>query len=318
MTNGYIMKLNKTLKLIIKILVSAFFIGLLIIKVNWSESWQYLQRIEIWQIVIYLAVIFLSLFISAKKWQELCLFKGLHNSFLNFFKLYLTGAFINNFVPSTIGGDIFRAYQIGKGGKRYREATATVVMDRFTGLLALMIMSPFLYLFNFSRISGIYFIGLADAIILGTLVALIVFWKTKKSAWMRKILNYLPDKAKDFLGELSSFGSDWKIFGRAMIYSFLFNLIGVGLANLILFWSLGININLLDYFSVIFLISIVASIPAGVGLKEWAYIAFFAPLGISIPGAVMVAILNRFLQGLVNVAALPVYLKSGASKDIVT
>ncbi|PIU81026.1 MAG: hypothetical protein COS71_00325 [Candidatus Moranbacteria bacterium CG06_land_8_20_14_3_00_40_12] len=95
-----------------------------------------------------------------------------------------------------------------------------------------------------------------------------------------------------------------------MIYSFLFNLIGVGLANLILFWSLGINIDLLDYFSVIFLISIVASIPAGVGLKEWAYIAYFAPLGISILGAVMVAILNRFLQGLVNLAALPIYLKS--------
>jgi len=95
-----------------------------------------------------------------------------------------------------------------------------------------------------------------------------------------------------------------------MVYSFLFNLIGVGLANLILFWSLGININLWDYFSVIFLISIVASIPAGVGLKEWAYIAYFAPLGISIPGAVMVAILNRFLHGLVNLVALPIYLRS--------
>jgi len=127
---------------------------------------------------------------------------------------------------------------------------------------------------------------------------------------MRKILSFLPDKIINFLEELADFGSDLKIFGRAMIYSFLFNLIGVGLANLILFWSLGINIDLLDYFSVIFLISIVASIPAGVGLKEWAYIAYFAPLGISILGAVMVAILNRFLQGLVNLAALPIYLKS--------
>jgi len=127
---------------------------------------------------------------------------------------------------------------------------------------------------------------------------------------MRKILSFLPDKIINFLEELADFGSDLKIFGRAMIYSFLFNLIGVGLANLILFWSLGINIDLLDYFSVIFLISIVASIPAGVGLKEWAYIAYFAPLGISILGAVMVAILNCFLQGLVNLAALPIYLKS--------
>ncbi len=301
---------EKLLKFTAKFLVSVFFIGLLIIKVNWSESWQYLQRIETWQIIAYLVVIFLSLFISTKKWQELCLFKGLHDSFLNFFKLFLTGSFINNFVPSTIGGDIFRAYQIGKKEKKYSAATATVVMDRFTGLLALMLMSPFFFLLNFSRVSGVYLIGLSNLIILGSLVMLIIFWKTQKTAWVRKFLNYLPEKITDFFHELSEFGSDWKVFSRAMAYSFLFNLIGIGLANLILFWSLGININVLDYFSAIFLISIVASIPAGVGLKEWAYIAYFAPLGISIPGAVMVAILNRFLHGLVNLVALPIYLKT--------
>lgn len=306
---------KKVLKFILKLLISAFFIGLLIIKVNWNESWQYLQKIEAWQVVIYISVIFLGMFISAKKWQELCLFKGLHDSFFNFFKLYLTGAFINNFVPSTIGGDIFRAYQIGKKEKRYTESTVAVVMDRFTGLLALMIMSPIFFLINFSKVSGIYLIGLANLIILGVLLALIIFWKTKKTAWMRKLLNYLPNKVINFLEELSGFGSNWKIFSRAMVYSFLFNLIGVGLANLVLFWSLGININLLDYFSVIFIISIVSSIPAGVGLKEWAYIAFFAPLGISIPGAVMVAILNRFLQGLVNLVALPIYMKSKVQKS---
>lgn len=301
---------KKILKFTAKLLVSVFFIGLLIIKVDWQESWQYLQKIEAWQIGVYLLVIFAGLFISAKKWQELCLFKGLRDSFLNFFKLYLTGAFINNFVPSTIGGDIFRAYQIGKKEKRYTESTAAVVMDRFTGLLALMLMSPVFFLINFSQVSGIYLIGLANWIILGALVALVIFWKTRKTTGMKKLIGYFPQKAADFLRELTSFGSDWKVFVRAMVYSFLFNLIGVGLANLVLFWSLGININLLDYFSVIFIISIVSSIPAGVGLKEWAYIAFFAPLGISIPGAVMVAILNRFLQGLVNLVALPIYWKS--------
>jgi hypothetical protein len=281
----------------------------LIVKVDWRESWQYLQKIEVWQIGVYLAVIFLSLFISAKKWQELCHCKGLHDSFLNFFKLFLTGSFINNFVPSTIGGDIFRAYQIGKKEKKYSEASVTVVMDRFTGLLALMIMSPIFFLFNFSKIYGIYLIELSNIIILGSLLLLIIFWKTSKTARVRKLLEYLPIKITNFLKELSVFGSDWKVFVRAMTYSFLFNLIGVGLANLILFWSLGINISLIDYFSVIFLISIVASIPAGVGLKEWAYIAYFAPLGISIPGAVIVAILNRFLHLLVNLAALPIYLE---------
>ncbi|MFA5776856.1 MAG: lysylphosphatidylglycerol synthase transmembrane domain-containing protein [Parcubacteria group bacterium] len=300
---------NKTIKLILKILLSAVFIGFLIVKVDWGESWQYLRKIEIWQVIAYLAVIFLGLFISTRKWQKLCLHKGLKDSFLNFFKLYLTGAFINNFVPSTIGGDIFRAYQIGKKEKKYSEASSTVVADRFTGLLALMLMSPIFFILNFQKASGIYFITVANLIILGLLIGLTIFFKTRKTAFAKKILGYLPDKAVNFLRELSSFGKNKKIFFESLAYSFLFNLIGVGLANLVLFWSLGININIWDYFSVIFLISIVSSIPAGVGLKEWAYAAFFVPLGINISAVVMVAILNRFLQGLANITAFPIYLK---------
>lgn len=305
---------NKIFKFIIKALISLGFISYIVYKVNWIESWQYLKRIEVWQIVIYLAVIFLSLFISAKKWQELCLFKGLKNSFFNFFKLYLTGSFINNFVPSTIGGDIFRAYQIGKEEKKYKEATSTVVMDRFTGLLALMVMSPIFFLLNFQKTSNVYVLVLSNSIILGTLLGIFILLKLRRAGFIKKITGYFPEKVLGFLRELNDFGSEWKIFLRAMIYSFLFNLIGVGLANLILFWSLGININILDYFSVIFIISIVSSIPAGIGLKEWAYIAFFAPLGINISAVVMVAILNRFLQALVNITAFPVYLKGRTKK----
>lgn len=300
---------SKTIKLILKILLSAFFIGLLLVKINWGESWQYLRRIEAWQIVVYLAVIFLSLFISAKKWRELCFYKGISDSFLSFFKLYLTGAFINNFVPSTIGGDIFRAYQIGKKEKKYSQATSTVVMDRFTGLLSLMVMSPVFFLINFQRTSKIHVLIISNLIIVGMLVGIIVFLKTKNTKPVKKIFGYFPEKIKKFLRELVGFGDDGKVISRAMVYSFLFNLIGVGIANWILFWSLGVNINILDYFSAIFMISIVSSIPAGVGLKEWCYIAFFVPLGIDISAVVMVAILNRFLQGLVNITAFPIYLR---------
>lgn len=301
---------KKEIQLILKVLVSTFFIGLLLVKVDWQESWQYLRRLQVWQLVIYLLVIFLSLFISTQKWQELCFFKGLKGSFLDFFRLFLTGSFINNFVPSTIGGDVYRAYQIGKKEKKYYQSSAAVVMDRFTGLLALMIMSPIFFIWNFSHVGRIYFLGAANGAIGAALVALLILWKIKKASWLKKLLEYLPVKAKIFIKELVGFGSDWKIFSRAMFYSFLFNLIGVGLANLILFWSLGIKINLLDYFSVIFLISILATLPTGIGFKEWLYMTFFAPLGISIPGAVMVAILNRFLHALVNLAALPLYLRT--------
>lgn len=305
---------NKTVKLAFKILLSAIFIGLLLFKINWSDSWRYLERIDVWHILIYLAVIFLGLFISAKKWQELCLHKGFREHLFDLFRWYLTGAFINNFVPSTIGGDIFRAYQVGRKEKRFSEATSTVVMDRFTGLLSLMIMSPIFFLINHQRTSGIYVLIFSNLVIVGLFAGIVIFLKARRASLIRRIFGHFPDKARKFLRELNSFGSDRKVFAKAMAYSFLFNLIGVGMANLVLFWSLGVRINILDYFSAIFMISIVSSIPAGIGLKEWCYVAFFVPLGIDISAVVTVAILNRFLQALVNITAFPVYLKGKKEK----
>lgn len=298
---------RKGTKTAIKFFISGFFIWLLVIKINWIESWEYLQKIQIWQVFVYLIVVLLGIFISAKKWQKLCVFKKINDSFLNFFKLYLTGSFINNFVPSTIGGDIFRAYEIGKKEKKYSEAISTVVMDRFTGILSLMIMSPFFFLANFEKTSKISILVIFNVIILGTLFFVFLFLNFKKTSFVKKMFEFFPEKVKKFFLELNEFGSDRKTFFLAMVFSFVFNLVGVGLANLVLFWSLGVKINPLDYLSVIFVISIVSSFPLGIGFKEWSYIAFFAPFGISIPAVLMVAILNRFLQALINVFALPIY-----------
>jgi glycosyltransferase 2 family protein len=301
---------KKVLNFTAKILISAVFIIWLIYKINWSEAVSYLEKIEWWKIVLYILVILLSLFISAKKWQRLAVFKGFHGSLMNFFKLYLTGTFINNFVPSTIGGDIFRAYQIGKTDGRYSEATSTVVMDRFSGLLALMLMALFFSLLNINSVLKNYPLMITNLLIILALLATFFIIKVRRADWMKKIINFFPEKIVIFLKNLNSFEKDQKIIYISLAYSVIFNLIGVGVANFILFWSLNININILDYLSVIFIISILSSIPAGVGLKEWAYVTFFGFFGINISAVFIVAILNRFLQGLVNVAALPIYLKS--------
>ena len=301
---------KKILNFTVKVVVSAIFIIWLILKINWRESLGYLEKVEWWQIIFYVLVILLGMSISAKKWQRLAIFKGFKIPFIDFFKLYLTGAFINNFVPSTIGGDIFRAYQIGKMEGKYSEATSTVVMDRFTGLLALMLMVPFFSLLNFRSVLKSYPLLITNLLIILALLAVLFIIKARKTEWMKKIIEFFPDKIKIFLRDLGSFERDRKMLFITMAYSLLFNLIGVGVANLILFWSLNININLLDYFSVIFIISILSSIPAGIGLKEWSYVTFFGFFGINISAVFIVAILNRFFQGLVNVAALPIYLKS--------
>lgn len=303
------MKKNN-IKFLIKVIAAVFFIYLILHEINWRESLTYLQKIKVQHVVAYVAVLILGMLLSAFKWKILANHKNFQLPFREFFKLYITGAFINNYVPSTIGGDIFRAVQLGKGEKRYSEATATVVMDRFTGLLSLMIMTPFFSLLNCSRISQNPTLLAINGIILGLLVAFLIFILIRRQFWVKKLMNLAPDKLGRFLRELAGFGDDPKIFLLAMAYSFAFNLFGVALANAILFLGLGVSINLIDYLSVIFIISIISAIPAGFGLKEWSYVVIFGFFGANPSATIMVALLNRFLQALVNIAAFPIYLKS--------
>lgn len=302
-------KKRKRRKLLINILISIFFIGWIILKINWKESLLYLKNISFFYVIIYLAVVFLGLIISSIKWKGLAKSRGFNEKLSTFLKLYITGAFINNFIPSTIGGDIYRAYKIGKKNKRYPEATATVVDDRLTGLLALFLMTPIFSLINFGVISKIPILIIINLSFIFALILLPFLPKFLSYFFAGKKIKFIPEKVITYIKEIGNFRKDKKLFARTMLYSIIFNLIGVGLANLILFWSMGIQISPLDYFSVVFIISIVSSIPAGIGLKEWSYIFFFGMMGINISAAVIVAILNRFFQAIINVLALPIYLK---------
>lgn len=302
-------KKKKKIKLLINVLISVFFIGWIILKVDWQKSVSYLKDISVYYIIIYLAVVFLGLVISSIKWKGLAENRGFKEKLSTFLKLYITGAFINNFIPSTIGGDVYKAYKLGSKDKRYPEATSTVIDDRLSGLLALFVMTPVFSLINFGVISKIPILVLINLCFILALILFPLLPKLLRCNFAAKIAMFIPKKIIEFIREIGHFTRNKKLFFKTMVYSFIFNAIGVGLANLILFWSMGIDIKIIDYFSVVFIVSIISSIPAGIGLKEWSYMFFFGLLGINISAAVIVAILNRFFQALINVIALPIYLK---------
>ena len=64
--------------------------------------------------------------------------------------LYFVGLFINNFFPSTIGGDVFRGYEVGRDVGDRALAMASVFMERFTGMTALTAIALVAFVSNLS------------------------------------------------------------------------------------------------------------------------------------------------------------------------
>lgn len=306
---------NKSrLKWFLKTAVSLGFLLWVIFKVDWKEAGFYFQQIKVWQILVFVAIYLLGIFISSYKWQVLADFKGFKFSKKFFFETYLTGTFINNFLPSFIGGDAYRAYQSGKASERYSQAASAVLMDRIIGLLAATVLALIFSALNFKNIAGN---GILMAINLLLVVSLAfdgILFLAKKSAKLKNFLTqFVPQKIMAFAKEVNHFNHDSKIITKSFWLSALFALEGVALLNYFLFWAMGIRIDFLDYLSVIFIISIVSSLPISInniGLKEWAYVTFFGFFGASASAVVAAALLSRFLQMAVSFLALPAYLKN--------
>jgi hypothetical protein len=305
---------KKIAKFSLKLLVTAGFLTWVIFKVEWAQAWVYLQRVQIWQIVLYLLLVLFGMIISAHKWQLLAKFKNINQPFFDFFKFYLTGTFVNNFMPSFIGGDTYRAYQIGRPEKKYAQAASTVVIDRITGLLTATILALFFSLLNWRTVLAHNFLILMNLAIIASLLFDLVVMKLKKWPFLHDLaVRFLPEKILHFLRELEAYSHDHGVLWRAIAWGGVFTFFGMAMSNYVLMLALGVHISLLNYLSVIFLITIVSSIPItinNIGLKEWAYVTFFGLFGVNSSLIIIVAILGRFLQMALSFTALPMYLRT--------
>jgi uncharacterized protein (TIRG00374 family) len=303
---------KKYLKLFLKLVVSGFFLFWVIYKVDWISVLRDVERIKWPYLIIYVIAVLVGMAICAHKWRILASFKKIELSFNDYFKFYLAGTFINNFMPSFIGGDTFKAYETGKPQGKYIEAASSVMMDRITGLFAATLLAIVFSLLNLKTVLANPALAIVNlAVILSFSLDILIMLIRRKKFWSR-FKRFFPDKFVDFMIDLGTYSGEHSVMKKAILWGIAFDFIGIALANYILFAALGLHIGLVNYLSVIFLISIIASVPISVnniGIKEWAYITFFGAFGLPISAVVTVAIISRFIQMFLSFFAMPVYLR---------
>jgi uncharacterized membrane protein YbhN (UPF0104 family) len=301
---------KKRFVFVLKLGVSLAFIFWLARRVDWPEVWSIVKGAQIAYLALYALLLVAGIGISAYKWQAIARRKGFGGGFKGYFIAYLSGMFINNFLPSFIGGDTYRAYWLGKTDRGYASAASTVILDRFSGLLAAMALTLFFSIFHVSKVLQSPLWLVLDLVILAV-GAFVLAWP-----WLSRLphvqvsAGLVPDRLRALLSEIGGYG-EGSVLLPAFALSVLFNVVGVGSANLALFWALGSPVAAIDYFAVIFLISIVSSIPVSInniGVKEWAYYTFFGIFGMNPEIAVTAALLGRLIQMAVSFFSLPAYL----------
>lgn len=220
--------------------------------------------------------------LSAVRWRLLLAAVGRAPSLLLLMRAYLIGMFCNQFLPSTVGGDVYRGLDAAAlTGLPRGRSLAIVVVERLIGAAALFSYAVAALILGFGRLidkPGVAMsVGLLALGFAGVVAALTPWSRVR----LRRLLGVLPLKkvlpSLDLaFGAVKDLGGRKRVLAGAFLISLVFQL-NVILHYVLVGLALGLPLPLEAYFLVVPVVLLILQLPLslnGIGLREAVFIAF--------------------------------------------
>ena len=272
----------------LKLLCSCGLIFLLYRNISFAQIGDLLAGVNGYYLVPVTLLLLLNTLISAKKWQLFLHADGVPLPLFELTVSYMSGTFCNLFLPSNIGGDTYRVYDIAKQSKDGARSAASDFADRFSGFVALAILSlvSSVYAANHVGKPGLMIfpaiLFAAFSVVLVVLVKqepvreLLRMFRLDRISAVKKITEKL------FLS-FSCYGSNRVLIIKVMLLSFTFQLSVITVIYLMA-CSLGAAVSYVYFIAFVPLIMIMEALPIsifGIGVRDYGYVFFFTQVGMS-------------------------------------
>lgn len=116
-------------------------------KQDWEKLLGVFQTLRPTPFVVTALICVLSQVLLAMRWWILLLAQRIRISFWTAVRLHFLGLFYNNIMPSSVGGDVLRAWYVAKHTEEKWRAAISVLFDRLWGLCGLVIIAVSAYVF---------------------------------------------------------------------------------------------------------------------------------------------------------------------------
>lgn len=290
----------------IRIVVALILLGLLLSYVGVSDLVEVLVRLDLQYIIYLLMMTIVLIWLSSLKWQLFLRATGHEVDVPQLMKFYTMSYFFSLFMPSLLGGDVARSVHLGSKLQSYKSVFAATFMERFTGLLAMTLISSCFVFLGADATKGIeivvYLFSLSCVF-----VAIALFSESfgrRFFSCLELLLILVPRRynaqTKDTLGQvqkaLAFSQNNHRLLGLAMIYSLAFHFMAVVntyIAALAIGWS-GVSFTeLCVVVPLVLLISIIPVTPSAIGIQEGAFLYFLTKIGASQGEALAVPLVIR-------------------------
>lgn len=268
---------------ILKVAVSLAGILVLLLTQDLHAASQLFRDLDWRLFLLALLLIILGYFVRAYRWGSLVWALGARASFGQLSRLYFVGAFFNLFLPTGMGGDAVRMYELSRDGGQTVPAISSVLVDRFLGIFVLFAIA-LLAIAGSHRLVASEIRLLIGAVFLILLIGIgLLFQRRWIEAWGRRLgLARLLGRFEILRGLYDSI----HLYGpaplaRATAASLVWNLILI-LGYYLLGLAVGADLALGFYFLLVPVIAALLLVPSvgGLGVREGATVLLFRQVGV--------------------------------------
>ncbi len=240
--------------------------------------------------------------VSSYKWQVLLRSKRIGVSLYRLFALYYIGKFFNLFLPTGMGGDVARVYELGRITGTNTESLASVFLERFTGMIMLTVVSLAAVVISLREYDlPIITNSLAACVVLVSLVIWLTLDRRPLALFNRLLVSRVRSLER-IAGKLERIHEAIRAYKDdlpSLMYAFAISAVFYFLA------VINVWVSALAFSSEVDFLTVLVAVPAimlimnlpvsigGLGLMEAAYTIIFTSFGYSSGLALSTALLIR-------------------------
>ncbi len=310
--------MNKKIFNYLRVFVSLFLLGLLfyLMRDKMDNLLQVIRNVDILKFFLTILFIIPLLLVSSLRLRCFLLVQGLKFKLSEIMRFCLIGYFFNNFMPSTVGGDVAKIYYIKKHSDDYTRPFSAVFVDRIVGLSSLVVMASIAVIFwgRLIHNPAAKFVILLSFLMLVLFMGLIYTGQGKnRFSWLMKFnwLNKLKQKLIKVYNAISLYRKS-----KSLIFGFMLSFSSHALLSVYAFTvakTLNIDLPIYIFFILIPVVALISSLPSlnGLGIREGAFVYFFKEF-ISPEQALALSILYFGQMIILSAIGGLVYLLNGA------
>lgn len=307
--------MSKNWKIALKALVTVGLLVFLVYRMDLRKFAGILTSADLSLLLIATAVQIVEWFLATSRWRVILENFSIRIDYLPLTKIVFIGSFFNLFLPSSIGGDVVRAYYLSKRQNRSLSTTLmTAALERSAGLCALLIIGTVSAAVHRIEIQGVWLLYVFLLLDLAYLAANVALFHPGMHTRLTRLLKrtHLGDieaKLELVYEGLTALRKN----GSAVVAALLISLV-IQFFSVVIVWicARAIHIDAPFYVFLIFipLINLTIMVPLtinGIGLRESAYYLLFSQIGFPVETAVTLSLLNFFIMVLSSMPGAVVY-----------